>query len=149
MSSIIESRAPPLEVAYRVSLSEPGGRAVNRSRIPVWLAAGSQWPALKADCGGSGGRGKPLPSRSSTSMTRPAGGGVVKVRLINEATATTTGTTPMGRVEMSSTASPIWSRSRPCSWMARDPAHAATGGGLVSMEVGEQSGPSIEPAGGK
>lgn len=39
----------PLEVAYRVSLAEPGGRAVNRSRTQYGWPAGSQWPALKAD----------------------------------------------------------------------------------------------------
>ncbi len=39
----------PLEVAYRVSLSEPGGRAVNRSRTQYGWPEGSQWPALKAD----------------------------------------------------------------------------------------------------
>lgn len=76
----------PLEVAYRVSLSEPGGRAVNRSRIQYGWPAGSQWPALKADFVADRVEGgKPLPFQilNLDDKGQPVAG-VVKVRLINE-----------------------------------------------------------------
>lgn len=61
----------PLEVAYRVSLSEPGGRAVNRSRTQYGWPTGSQWPALKADFVADRVEGaRRCLSRSSTSMSR-------------------------------------------------------------------------------
>ncbi|MDX7839533.1 alpha-2-macroglobulin [Aeromonas caviae] len=76
----------PLEVAYRVSLSEPGGRAVNRSRTQYGWPAGSQWPALKADFVAERVEGgKPLPFQilNLDEQGQPVAGGV-KVRLINE-----------------------------------------------------------------
>ncbi|PNO63057.1 alpha-2-macroglobulin family protein [Aeromonas caviae] len=76
----------PLEVAYRVSLSEPGGRAVNRSRIQYGWPAGSQWPALKADFVADRVEGgKPLPFQilNLDEQGQPVAG-AVKVRLINE-----------------------------------------------------------------
>ena len=76
----------PLEVAYRVSLSEPGGRAVNRSRTQYGWPAGSQWPALKADFVAERVEGgKPLPFQilNLDDKGQPVAG-VVKVRLINE-----------------------------------------------------------------
>ncbi|MCF5898301.1 alpha-2-macroglobulin family protein [Aeromonas veronii] len=76
----------PLEVAYRVSLSEPGGRAVNRSRTQYGWPAGSQWPALKADFVADRVEGgKPLPFQilNLNDKGQPVAG-VVKVRLINE-----------------------------------------------------------------
>ncbi len=76
----------PLEVAYRVSLSEPGGRAVNRSHIQYGWPAGSQWPALKADFVADRVEGgKPLPFQilNLDDKGQPVAG-VVKVRLINE-----------------------------------------------------------------
>ncbi|MFQ2312266.1 alpha-2-macroglobulin family protein [Aeromonas dhakensis] len=76
----------PLEVAYRVSLSEPGGRAVNRSRTQYGWPAGSQWPALKADFVADRVEGgKPLPFQilNLDEQGQPVAG-VVKVRLINE-----------------------------------------------------------------
>ena len=43
-------------------MSEPGGRAVNRSRTQYGWPAGSQWPALKADFVAERVEGgKPLP----------------------------------------------------------------------------------------
>lgn len=76
----------PLEVAYRVSLSEPGGRAVNRSRTQYGWPAGSQWPALKADFVADRVEGgKPLPFQilNLDDKGQPVVG-TVKVRLINE-----------------------------------------------------------------
>lgn len=76
----------PLEVAYRVSLSEPGGRAVNRSRTQYGWPAGSQWPALKADFVADRVEGgKPLPFQilNLDEQGKPVAG-AVKVRLINE-----------------------------------------------------------------
>ncbi|MBL0447801.1 alpha-2-macroglobulin family protein [Aeromonas caviae] len=76
----------PLEVAYRVSLAEPGGRAVNRSRTQYGWPAGSQWPALKADFVADRVEGgKPLPFQilNLDEQGQPVAG-VVKVRLINE-----------------------------------------------------------------
>ncbi|WP_408909069.1 alpha-2-macroglobulin family protein [Aeromonas hydrophila] len=76
----------PLEVAYRVSLSEPGGRAVNRSRTQYGWPAGSQWPALKADFVAERVEGgKPLPFQilNLDDKGQPVAG-AVKVRLINE-----------------------------------------------------------------
>ncbi|MCS3832192.1 uncharacterized protein YfaS (alpha-2-macroglobulin family) [Aeromonas veronii] len=76
----------PLEVAYRVSLSEPGGRAVNRSRTQYGWPAGSQWPALKADFVAERVEGgKPLPFQilNLDEQGQPVAG-AVKVRLINE-----------------------------------------------------------------
>ncbi|MDI3432371.1 alpha-2-macroglobulin [Aeromonas sp. V90_14] len=76
----------PLEVAYRVSLSEPGGRAVNRSRTQYGWPAGSQWPALKADFVAERVEGgKPLPFQilNLDDKGQPQAG-AVKVRLVNE-----------------------------------------------------------------
>lgn len=76
----------PLEIAYRVSLSEPGGRAVNRSRTQYGWPAGSQWPALKADFVADqveGGRPLPFQILNLDERGQPVAG-VVKVRLINE-----------------------------------------------------------------
>ncbi|MFM5229029.1 alpha-2-macroglobulin [Aeromonas media] len=76
----------PLEVAYRVSLSEPGGRAINRSRTQYGWPAGSQWPALKADFVADRVEGgKPLPFQilNLDEQGQPVAG-TVKVRLINE-----------------------------------------------------------------
>ncbi|MCY9822081.1 alpha-2-macroglobulin family protein [Aeromonas media] len=76
----------PLEVAYRVSLSEPGGRAVNRSRTQYGWPTGSQWPALKADFVADRVEGgKPLPFQilNLDDKGQPVAG-AVKVRLINE-----------------------------------------------------------------
>ncbi|MGY3900165.1 alpha-2-macroglobulin [Aeromonas veronii] len=76
----------PLEVAYRVSLSEPGGRAVNRSRTQYGWPAGSQWPALKADFVADrveGGKPLPLQILNLDEQGQPVAG-AVKVRLINE-----------------------------------------------------------------
>ncbi|MGU5703639.1 alpha-2-macroglobulin family protein [Aeromonas caviae] len=76
----------PLEVAYRVSLAEPGGRAVNRSRTQYGWPAGSQWPALKADFVADRVEGgKPLPFQilNLDEQGQPVAGSV-KVRLINE-----------------------------------------------------------------
>ncbi|MGN5111852.1 alpha-2-macroglobulin family protein [Aeromonas jandaei] len=76
----------PLEVAYRVSLSEPGGRAVNRSRTQYGWPAGSLWPALKADFVADRVEGgKPLPFQilNLDEQGQPVAG-EVKVRLINE-----------------------------------------------------------------
>ncbi|BEE05283.1 alpha-2-macroglobulin [Aeromonas veronii] len=76
----------PLEVTYRVSLSEPGGRAVNRSRTQYGWPAGSQWPALKADFVADRVEGgKPLPFQilNLDEQGQPVAG-AVKVRLINE-----------------------------------------------------------------
>ncbi|MNU88721.1 hypothetical protein D3C71_785410 [compost metagenome] len=76
----------PLEVAYRVSLSEPGGRAVNRSRTQYGWPAGSQWPALKADFVADRVEGgKPLPFQILNLDDKgQLVAGAVKVRLINE-----------------------------------------------------------------
>ncbi|WP_421326949.1 alpha-2-macroglobulin family protein [Aeromonas veronii] len=76
----------PLEAAYRVSLAEPGGRAVNRSRTQYGWPAGSQWPALKADFVADRVEGgKPLPFQilNLDDKGQPVAG-AVKVRLINE-----------------------------------------------------------------
>ncbi|WP_429108012.1 alpha-2-macroglobulin family protein [Aeromonas media] len=76
----------PLAVVYRVSLSEPGGRAVNRSRTQYGWPAGSQWPALKADFVADRVEGgKPLPFQilNLDDKGQPVAG-EVKVRLINE-----------------------------------------------------------------
>ncbi|MFM5292823.1 alpha-2-macroglobulin [Aeromonas veronii] len=76
----------PLEVAYRVSLSEPGGRAVNRSRTQYGWPAGSQWPALKADFVADrveGGKQLPFQILNLDEQGQPVAG-AVKVRLINE-----------------------------------------------------------------
>lgn len=76
----------PLEVAYRVSLSEPGGRAVNRSRTQYGWPAGSQWPALKADFVTDrveGGKPLPFLLLNLDAQGQPVAG-AVKVRLINE-----------------------------------------------------------------
>ncbi|MDM5088215.1 alpha-2-macroglobulin family protein [Aeromonas bestiarum] len=76
----------PLEVAYRVSLSEPGGRAVNRSRTQYGWPAGSQWPALRADFVADRVEGgKPLPFQilNLDDKGQPVAG-EVKVRLVNE-----------------------------------------------------------------
>lgn len=76
----------PLEVAYRVSLSEPGGRAVNRSRTQYGWPAGSQWPALKADFVADrveGGKQLPFQILNLDDKGQPVAGSV-KVRLINE-----------------------------------------------------------------
>ncbi|WP_412674140.1 alpha-2-macroglobulin family protein [Aeromonas enteropelogenes] len=76
----------PLAVTYRVSLSEPGGRAVNRSRTQYGWPEGSQWPALKADFVADrveGGR--PLPFQIlNLDKQGQLVAGEVKVRLINE-----------------------------------------------------------------
>lgn len=76
----------PLEVAYRVSLAEPGGRAVNRSRTQYGWPAGSQWPALKADFVADRVEGgKPLPFQIlNLDEQGQLVAGAVKVRLINE-----------------------------------------------------------------
>lgn len=76
----------PLEVAYRVSLAEPGGRAVNRSRTQYGWPAGSQWPALKADFVAERVEGgKPLPFQIlNLDEQGQQVAGAVKVRLINE-----------------------------------------------------------------
>ncbi|WP_425278796.1 alpha-2-macroglobulin family protein [Aeromonas enteropelogenes] len=76
----------PLEVDYRVSLSEPGGRAVNRSRTQYGWPEGSQWPALKADFVADrveGGRPLPFQILNLDKQGQPVAG-EVKVRLINE-----------------------------------------------------------------
>lgn len=76
----------PLEVAYRVSLAEPGGRAVNRSRTQYGWPAGSQWPALRADFVADRVEGgKPLPFQilNLDEQGQPVAG-AVKVRLVNE-----------------------------------------------------------------
>lgn len=76
----------PLEVAYRVSLSEPGGRAVNRSRTQYGWPVGSQWPALRADFVADRVEGgKPLPFQilNLDDKGQPVAG-EVKVRLVNE-----------------------------------------------------------------
>lgn len=76
----------PLEVAYRVSLAEPGGRAVNRSRTQYGWPAGSQWPALKADFVADrveGGKPQPFQILNLDDKGQPVAG-PVKVRLINE-----------------------------------------------------------------
>ncbi len=76
----------PLEVVYRVSLSEPGGRAVNRSRTQYGWPEGSQWPALKADFVADrveGGRPLPFQILNLDKQGQPVAG-EVKVRLINE-----------------------------------------------------------------
>ncbi|WP_162518149.1 alpha-2-macroglobulin family protein [Aeromonas allosaccharophila] len=76
----------PLEVTYRVSLAEPGGRAVNRSRTQYGWPAGSQWPALKANFVADRVEGgKPLPFQilNLDEQGQPVAGSV-KVRLINE-----------------------------------------------------------------
>ena len=76
----------PLQVAYRVSLSEPGGRAVNRSHTQYGWPAGSQWPALKADFVADrveGGRPLPFQILNLDEQGQPVAG-AVKVRLINE-----------------------------------------------------------------
>lgn len=76
----------PLEVAYRVSLAEPGGRAVNRSRTQYGWPAGSQWPALRADFVADRVEGgKPLPFQilNLDDKGQPVAG-AVKVRLVNE-----------------------------------------------------------------
>lgn len=76
----------PLEVAYRVSLSEPGGRAVNRSRTQYGWPAGSQWPALKADFVADrveGGKPLSFLILNLDEQGQPVAG-AVKVRLINE-----------------------------------------------------------------
>ncbi|MFM5425480.1 alpha-2-macroglobulin [Aeromonas veronii] len=76
----------PLEVAYRVSLAEPGGRAVNRSRTQYGWPAGSQWPALKADFvvdRVEGGKPLPFQILNLDDKGHPVAG-TVKVRLINE-----------------------------------------------------------------
>lgn len=76
----------PLEVACRVSLSEPGGRAVNRSHTQYGWPAGSQWPALKADFVADrveGGKLLPFQILNLDDKGQPVAG-EVKVRLINE-----------------------------------------------------------------
>ncbi|MGE6180360.1 alpha-2-macroglobulin family protein [Aeromonas salmonicida] len=76
----------PLEVAYRVSLSEPGGRAVNRSRTQYGWPTGSQWPALKADFVADrveGGKTLPFQVLNLDEQGQPVAG-EVKVRLVNE-----------------------------------------------------------------
>ncbi|HHQ4762474.1 alpha-2-macroglobulin family protein [Aeromonas veronii] len=76
----------PLEVAYRVSLAEPGGRAVNRSRTQYGWPAGSQWPALKADFvvdRVEGGKPLPFQILNLDDKGQPVEG-AVKVRLVNE-----------------------------------------------------------------
>ncbi|WP_421350408.1 alpha-2-macroglobulin family protein [Aeromonas veronii] len=76
----------PLEVAYRVSLAEPGGRAVNRSRTQYGWPADSQWPALKADFVADrveGGKLLPFQILNLDEQGQPVAG-AVKVRLINE-----------------------------------------------------------------
>ncbi|MFM4938941.1 alpha-2-macroglobulin family protein [Aeromonas enteropelogenes] len=76
----------PLAVTYRVSLSEPGGRAVNRSRTQYGWPEGSQWPALKADFVADrveGGRPLPFQILNLDKQGQPVAG-EVKVRLINE-----------------------------------------------------------------
>ncbi|MFQ1688508.1 alpha-2-macroglobulin family protein [Aeromonas veronii] len=76
----------PLEVTYRVSLAEPGGRAVNRSRTQYGWPADSQWPALKANFVADRVEGgKPLPFQilNLDDKGQPVAG-AVKVRLINE-----------------------------------------------------------------
>ena len=76
----------PLEVAYRVSLSEPGGRAVNRGRTQYGWPEGSQWPALKADFVADrveGGAPLPFQILNLDEQGQPVAG-EVKVRLINE-----------------------------------------------------------------
>lgn len=76
----------PLEVAYRVSLAEPGGRAVNRSRTQYGWPAGSQWPALRADFVADRVEGgKPLPFQILNLDDKgQLVAGAVKVRLVNE-----------------------------------------------------------------
>ncbi|HEH9394071.1 TPA: alpha-2-macroglobulin family protein [Aeromonas salmonicida] len=76
----------PLEVAYRVSLSEPGGRAVNRSRTQYGWPTGSLWPALKADFVADrveGGKTLPFQILNLDEQGQPVAG-EVKVRLVNE-----------------------------------------------------------------
>ncbi|MGV2702728.1 UNVERIFIED_CONTAM: alpha-2-macroglobulin family protein [Aeromonas salmonicida] len=76
----------PLEVSYRVSLSEPGGRAVNRSRTQYGWPTGSQWPALKADFVADrveGGKTRPFQILNLDEQGQPVAG-EVKVRLVNE-----------------------------------------------------------------
>lgn len=76
----------PLAVTYRVSLSEPGGRAVNRSRTQYGWPEGNQWPALKADFVADrveGGRPLPFQILNLDKQGQPVAG-AVKVRLINE-----------------------------------------------------------------
>ncbi|WP_346205557.1 alpha-2-macroglobulin family protein [Aeromonas salmonicida] len=76
----------PLEVAYRVSLSEPGGRAVNRSRTQYGWPTGSQWPALKADFVADrveGGKTLHFQILNLDEQGQPVAG-EVKVRLVNE-----------------------------------------------------------------
>ncbi|MEL3919038.1 alpha-2-macroglobulin [Aeromonas enteropelogenes] len=76
----------PLAVTYRVSLSEPGGRSVNRSRTQYGWPEGSQWPALKADFVADrveGGRPLPFQILNLDDKGQPVAG-EVKVRLINE-----------------------------------------------------------------
>ena len=76
----------PLEVAYRVSLSEPGGRAVNRNRTQYGWPTGSQWPALKADFVADrveGGKTLPFQILNLDEQGQPVAG-EVKVRLVNE-----------------------------------------------------------------
>lgn len=76
----------PLEVAYRVSLSEPGGRAVNRSRTQYGWPTGSQWPALKADFVADrveGGKTLPFQILNLDEQGQLVAG-EVKVRLVNE-----------------------------------------------------------------
>ncbi|WP_169046358.1 alpha-2-macroglobulin family protein [Aeromonas salmonicida] len=76
----------PLEVAYRVSLSEPGGRAVNRRRTQYGWPTGSQWPALKADFVADrveGGKTLPFQILNLDEQGQPVAG-EVKVRLVNE-----------------------------------------------------------------
>ncbi|MFM1680367.1 alpha-2-macroglobulin family protein [Aeromonas salmonicida] len=76
----------PLEVAYRVSLSELGGRAVNRSRTQYGWPTGSQWPALKADFVADrveGGKTLPFQILNLDEQGQPVAG-EVKVRLVNE-----------------------------------------------------------------
>lgn len=76
----------PIEVTYRVSLSEPGGRAVNRSHTQFSWPVGSQWPALKADFvadRAEGGRPLPFQILNLDEQGQPVAG-EVKVRLINE-----------------------------------------------------------------
>ncbi|MGE6098615.1 alpha-2-macroglobulin family protein [Aeromonas salmonicida] len=76
----------PLEVAYRVSLSEPGGRAVNRSRTQYGWPTGSQWPALKADFVADrveGGKTLLFQILNLDEQGQPVAG-EVKVRLVNE-----------------------------------------------------------------
>jgi alpha-2-macroglobulin len=76
----------PLEVVYRVSLAEPGGRAVNRGFTQYGWPAGSQWPALKADFVADrveGGAPLPFQILNLDEQGQPVAD-KVKVRLINE-----------------------------------------------------------------